>query len=302
MAPLGFASRPALVRHTVEHDPQALEKALAEDGHLSILYADDKAILRAGPPPHALMSKQEFRMPAGHLEQVLLGEYHGIPVIATLLPKEMAAAFSEDASFCIRDLRSIATDMLLPESEIGLLAAAKSLLTWHDRHRFCSNCGHATTLVAAGFRRDCPACKAQHFPRTDPVAIMLVTCGDRCLLGRSPHFAPGRFSCLAGFIEPGETAEAAVRRETYEETGVHVGEVRYLQSQPWPFPSNLMIGMHGIAESEDIVIDEKEIEEARWFTKAEVRQMFDERHPEGLSLPPPIAIAHHLLRHFLENR
>lgn len=114
-------------------------------------------------------------------------------------------------------------------------------------------------------------------------------------------FQSGRFSCLAGFIEPGETAEAAVRRETFEETGIRVGEVRYLQSQPWPFSSSLMIGMHGIALDEEITVYKHELDDARWFTRDEIRQMFDNRHPEGLNLPPAVAIAHHLLRHFLEN-
>lgn len=232
MAPLGFSSRPALVRHNVEHNPLALSQALTEKRYLSILYGDNRVILHAGPPARALLTLEEISPLSHHLEQVLLGEYHEVPVIATLLPKESVEIFEDNAAFYVSDLRSIATSMLLPESEIGLLAAAKSLLSWHERHRFCSNCGTATSLTMAGFRRDCPSCNGQHFPRTDPVAIMLVTRGDLCLLGRSPHFEQGRFSCLAGFIEPGETIEAAVRRETYEETGVHVGPVTYLQSQP----------------------------------------------------------------------
>lgn len=301
MAPLGFAVRPSLVRHAVERNPEALDRARADETRLSILYAGDTPITRAGPPLTSLMSQHDFVMPEDHLEQVLLGDYNDRPVIATLLKAEAAEAFAENPTFFVKDLRSVATDLLLPEGEIGLLAMAKSLLFWHERNRFCANCGHATIPGAAGFRRDCEGCKAQHFPRTDPVAIMLVTRGEKCLLGRSGHFATGRFSCLAGFVEPGETAEAAVRRETFEETGIRVGEVRYLQSQPWPFPSNLMIGMQGIALDEDITVDKHELDDARWFTRDEIRQMFDDRHPEGFNLPPAVAIAHHLLRHFLEN-
>lgn len=301
MAPLGFASRPALVRHTAEHDPAALDAALVHGGRLALLLAGDKSILRAGPPPGALLNGSDFQMPTDHLEQVLLGHYLDVPVIATLLKAEHAPAFEADPAFIVGDLRAIATDMLVPEHELGLLAAAKSLLSWHNRHRFCANCGHATTLALAGFRRDCPSCNAQHFPRTDSVAIMLVTRGEKCLLGRSPHFPPGRFSCLAGFIEPGETIETAVRRETFEETGIRVGAVSYLQSQPWPFPSNLMIGMHGEAESEDITIDPTEIEAARWFTRDEVRQMFAGTHPEGFTAPAPVAIAYHLMQKFAEG-
>ncbi len=301
MPALGFASRPTLVRHTVEQDPVALDRALADVRHLSILFAGDKAVLRSGPPMTALFQCSEFTMPKNHREQILLGDYVGVPVIATLLPPEEAAAFEANTAFHVDDLRAIATDMRVPESEIGLMATAKSLLLWHDRHRFCANCGQPTTFAAAGFRRDCAGCNAQHFPRTDPVAIMLITRGDKCLLGRSAHFAPGRFSCLAGFIEPGETVEAAVRRETFEETGIKVGAVSYLSSQPWPFPSNLMIGMHGIAESEEITIDPVELEAARWFTRGEIRQLLDNTHPEGFSAPPPVAIAHHLMRAFLKD-
>ncbi|MEN3930117.1 NAD(+) diphosphatase [Microvirga sp. W0021] len=301
MAPLGFSSRPSLVRHTVQQDPLALEHTLKAGSYISILCAEDKVIARKGPPLTALLSRHDFEMPDDHKEQVLLGDYNDVPVIATLISNEKAEVFAANTSFIVNDLRSLATDMLLPEAELGLLASAKSILTWHNRNRFCANCGHPTSHASSGFRRDCSFCNAQHFPRTDPVVIMLITKGDQCLLGRSPHFPPGRFSCLAGFIEPGETVEAAVRREVFEETGVRVGEVRYLQSQPWPFPSSLMIGMHGIADSSDIVIDEEEIEEAHWFSKEEVRQLFEGNHPEGRSAPPPVAIAHHLLRIFLEN-
>ena len=123
-----------------------------------------------------------------------------------------------------------------------MLAVAKALMHWHARHRFCANCGALSDVAAAGWRRDCPVCKATHFPRTDPVVIMLAIAGERCLLGRQPRFAKGQWSCLAGYIEPGETIEEAVRRELMEEAAVKVGEVSYWATQPWPFPSSLMIG------------------------------------------------------------
>lgn len=183
--------------------------------------------------------------------------------------------------------------------EAGIAAGAKALFEWHGRHRFCSVCGHRSEPAEGGWKRVCPNCRAQHFPRTDPVVIMLVTRGDRCLLGRQPRFPPGMYSCLAGFLEPGETVEDAVRRETFEEAGVRVGAVRYLASQPWPFPSSLMIGCRGEAETEELVIDRQELEDARWFSRDELRLMLERRHPEGHLAPNPIAIAHGLVRSFL---
>src|SRR5262249_43323174 len=142
----------------------------------------------------------------------------------------------------LMDLRAVAAQGLATDGDLDPLAEAKSLLSWHSRHRFCANCGASTEIIDAGWRRDCPACGTQHFPRTDPVVIMLTVHGDECLLGRSGRFPPTMWSCLAGFIEPGETIEEAVRRETFEEAGIVCGDVRYFRSQPWPFPSSLMIG------------------------------------------------------------
>ena len=167
---------------------------------------------------------------------------------------------------------------------------------WHQRHRFCSNCGAPTGVTAAGWRRECASCNAQHFPRTDPVAIMLAVRGEHCLLGRQSRFPPGMYSCLAGFIEPGETLEDAVRRELFEEAGTQVGAVRYLASQPWPFPASLMIGCLAEATSDAIVVDHNELEDARWFSREETRAMLEGRHPDGLACPQPIAIANSLMR------
>jgi NAD+ diphosphatase len=198
------------------------------------------------------------------------------------------------------DLRTIAVQGEVDTVHVPPLAEAKAILGWHARHRFCSNCGAATSPTQAGWRRDCGNCKAEHFPRTDPVVIMLPVAGDRCVLGRSPRFPPTMWSCLAGFCEPGESLEEAVRREVAEEVGIACGEVRYFASQPWPFPSSLMIGCLAEAVSETIVIDEDEIEEARWFDRAELKLMLTRQHPQGLTTPPPIAIAHHIICHFIE--
>jgi NAD+ diphosphatase len=201
----------------------------------------------------------------------------------------------------VTDLRSIAVQGLVAPDHLPPIAEAKALLGWHARHRFCPNCGAPTQLVEAGWKRDCPACKTEHFPRTDPVAIMLAIAGDRCVLGRSGRFAATMWSCLAGFAEPGESIEDAVRREVLEEAGIVCGRVTYFASQPWPFPSSLMIGCHAEALSNDIVVDRSELEDARWFDREELALMLQRKHPQGLTTPPPVAIAHHIIRAFVEQ-
>jgi NAD+ diphosphatase len=177
--------------------------------------------------------------------------------------------------------------------DAGAFAQARSLFEWHRHHGYCARCGAATDITDAGHKRRCPACGAEHFPRTDPVVIMMITRGDRCLLGRQPRFPPQLFTCLAGFLEPGETVEDAVRRESFEEAGIRCGEVRYVGCQPWPFPSQLMLGCTAEALGEDITIDGEELAEARWFERAEVQAMLT--GGGGLWVPPAIAIAHHLI-------
>ena len=177
----------------------------------------------------------------------------------------------------------------------GILAQARSLVDWHRRHRFCSSCGAATEPDRGGAMRRCPRCEAQYFPRTDPVVIIVVWQGDRCLLGRRKGRAGGMFSAFAGFIDQGETIEDAVRREVAEEAGLVVDEVAYRASQPWPFPSSLMIGCFARATSREFQVDDEEIGEARWFSREELLQALDSPSPE-LAVPGPVAIAHHLIR------
>ena len=200
----------------------------------------------------------------------------------------------------ITDLRSIAVQGIVAAEHLPPLAEAKALLGWHARHRFCPHCGAPTKLTQGGWRRDCPSCGAEHFPRTDPVVIMLVISGERCVLGRSRRFVPTMWSCLAGFAEPGETIEEAVRREVLEEAGIVCGRVSYFASQPWPFPSSIMIGCHAEALSDTLVVDREELEDARWFDRDELVSMLNRRHPQGLTAPPPVAIAHHIIRSFVE--
>ncbi|RBI86299.1 NAD(+) diphosphatase [Rhodosalinus halophilus] len=189
----------------------------------------------------------------------------------------------------------------LSPRDAELAATARALLGWHRTHRFCARCGAQSTPERAGWVRRCPACGACHFPRTDPVVIMLVTRGERVLLGRSPGWPERMFSLLAGFVEPGETVEAAVRREVAEEAGIAVGRVGYLASQPWPFPASLMLGCHGEALSDAITLDPAELEDAVWVGRSEMLEVFAGAHPR-IRAPRPGAIASFLLRHWVADR
>uniref|UniRef100_UPI0037E92552 NAD-capped RNA hydrolase NUDT12 n=1 Tax=Semicossyphus pulcher TaxID=241346 RepID=UPI0037E92552 len=197
----------------------------------------------------------------------------------------------------------------LSEEEAGVVAQARSVLAWHSRYSFCPTCGSSTEMEEGGYKRrcrnaDCRSLKGVHntcYPRVDPVVIMLVIHpdGNQCLLGRKKVFPVGMFSCLAGFVEPGESVEEAVRRETEEESGVKVGPVQYLCCQPWPMPSNLMIGCLAVAISTDIKVDENEIEEARWFTRQQVTESLLKGSRLALTIPPRQTIAHQLIRHWI---
>jgi NAD+ diphosphatase len=192
--------------------------------------------------------------------------------------------------------------MLQPE-DLAIYGGARSLIDWHARHRFCANCGAPTKLVKGGWQRHCDGCGADHFPRTDPVTIMLVEHEDKLLLGRQPRFPPKMYSALAGFVEPGETIEEAVAREIHEEAGLRVRDVRYIASQPWPFPSQLMIGCTSVAIDTEITIDREELDDARWFTRAELEEAraAGEHGTELLNFPRPFAIAHHLVSWWLDK-
>ncbi len=200
-----------------------------------------------------------------------------------------------------RDLRSLALEEALPPEELGVLAQARSLIQWHERRNFCSSCAERLVIADAGYRRHCPSCGMDHFPRTDPVVIMVVRHEGRILLGRQKAWKPGMYPALAGFVEPGETIEDAARREIFEESGVRAGAVRYVTSQPWPFLSNLMIGLIGEAIAPEITLDQNELEDARWFSPDEARMMVDRTHPDGLYAANPMAIAHELVRQALED-
>jgi NAD+ diphosphatase len=291
---LGYVSN-GLVRSGVENDPEAFLRHSREPGARAIAILGEQALL-SGPDGAATALLPREALPLDEaLEIVALGFWDGAPVVGADLPLSTHDSITAGLGFRLTDLRSAAVQGLVPPHELGALAQAKSLLSWHARHRFCANCGQRSASRCAGLRRDCQACGTQHFPRTDPVSIMLVARGDECLLGRQRRFVPGSYSCLAGFVSPGETLEDAVRREVLEEAGIAVGRVTYAASQPWPFPSSLMIGCLAEALTDAITLDEEELEDARWFGRDEVAAMLERRHPDGLITPPPMAIAHHLL-------
>lgn len=204
---------------------------------------------------------------------------------------------SDDYAFA--ELRAAMLRLTAREAELA--ATAKAVLQWHRSHGYCSACGAASVPVAAGWQRSCPTCAAQHFPRTDPVVIMLVTRGNSVLIGRSPGWPEGMYSCLAGFVEPGETIEAAVRREVLEEAGVRLGAVRYLASQPWPFPASLMLGCAAEALTDEITLDPEELEDAIWVTREEMVDVMAGLHPR-IKPARKGAIAHFLIQNWLADQ
>jgi len=189
-------------------------------------------------------------------------------------------------------IRSLMIEGGLTQERLSILAQARSILHWHLSHGFCAKCGAKSLMADAGYKRVCPVCKTEHFPRTDAVVIMAVRHRDQILLGRQASWPPNMFSALAGFMEPGETIEQAVAREVLEEAGIKVGAVSYVTTQPWPFPSSLMIGMIAEATTTEIKLDPAELEEARWFSRSDLEMMLAGTHPEGLYASRPQAIAH----------
>lgn len=259
----------------------------------------DAVVLKpAGELFDPLFAAPEVAALGAGADSIFLGLQGEAARFAVALP---APAHDGHPGLHFTDLRSLAVQGLVAPEHLAPLAEAKALLHWHARHGYCANCGAPTSLVFGGWRRDCPQCRAQHFPRTDPVVIMLAVRGDLCLLGRQSRFIKDMWSCLAGFVEPGETIEDAARRETFEEAGIRCGKVRYFASQPWPFPSSLMIGCHIQALTSEIVVDRNELEDARWVDRAEAAAMLARRHPAGLITPAPFAIAHHIIRAWVET-
>lgn len=247
--------------------------------------------VEAGAPEGVLlggMAAEKLRQAGG--PWAFLGLWDARPVFAIDVSHEEAPPVSADAG-SFTDLRAVAG--LLPVGEASVLAHARGMMHWRVKHRFCGVCASALDVRSAGNALSCPGCGAQHFPRTDPAVIMLVVRGDHCLLGHSVRFPQKMYSTLAGFVEPGESLEEAVRREVMEEAGIAVGLVSYHSSQPWPFPSSIMLGFHAEGLSEAITIDRDELQDARWFSRAELRD------PQGFSLPRADSIARRLLEDWM---
>lgn len=289
----GFAGN-TIDRQSEKRSDDSVEKALLDANVEIMLMRGGRLYLRFGNgKPAAGHSLDEARALGARLQHaVLLGHQNGRPIVAA--PAGVDADGLPSTVKAI-DYRSVMVQGLLEPDGLGALAQGASLLAWHSSHRFCGRCGTATDMRAGGYKRICPSCEAEHFPRTDPVAIMLAVDGERCLLGRGYNFPPGVYSCLAGFIEPGETIEDAVRRETFEESGVRIGRVAYHASQPWPFPYSLMIGCYGEAISTDLNADTEELEDCRWFTRAEVKAAMAGENA-NLNVPPSGAIASHIIK------
>ena len=267
--------------------------------HLAHLPLDHSLFVGVNVPPvllglseegHALFARDVSALKPDNLDDASLGQFFDASI-------QTHPSLPEDHAFC--ELRGVMARLSARDAELA--ATAKAIYGWHRSHRFCAACGQESRMVQSGWQRDCPSCNTSHFPRTDPVVIMLITHGNRVLMGRSPGWPEGMYSLLAGFVEPGETLEAAVRREVYEEAGIRVGPVSYLASQPWPYPSSLMFGCAGLALSDEITIDKTEIEDAIWVSREEMMQAFAGAHPV-LKPARKGAIAHFILRNWLADR
>ena len=298
----GFVSHPIdRAAHLRTDDEKLFALETRGDARAYVVHKDSILVTQGADGPRALLKLDEAKKFGANPGTIFLGLKDG----AAIFGMGISAAAAEDlmgrSDVSMENLRAVAASGAIAPRELSTIAMAKSLVSWHQRHGFCANCGSRTSMKEGGWKRDCPQCKAEHFPRTDPVVIMLVTSGDKCLLGRQAIFPPTMWSCLAGFVEAAETIENAVQREILEEAGIQCTDVKYYMTQPWPYPSSLMIGCIARATTEDIVVDKSELEDARWFSRDEATAMLNKTHPEGLTGPHPVAIAHHLLANWLQN-
>ncbi|SEI17646.1 NAD(+) diphosphatase [Tardiphaga sp. OK245] len=301
--PLGH---PAFVSNTLDraaHLRFSDEKLFALEGKSSsrayVIYRDSLVMKKDGDAQRALLTIDEALKFGANPGTIFLGLRDGDAVFGMGIGAPAVEKLLTRDDVVVSELRGMAMQGMVPPEQLSAVAQAKSLVSWHQRHGFCANCGAKSSMAEGGWKRVCPSCKTEHFPRTDPVVIMLVEKGDKCLLGRQKQFAPGMYSCLAGFVEAAETIEDAVKREIFEESGIRCTDVTYYMTQPWPYPSSLMIGCSARAISDEITVDKMELEDARWFDRDEAMLMWKREHPDGLAGPHPFAIAHHLLGRWL---
>jgi len=297
-------------------DPAAISRLSTQKNAKAIALWRGKVLVTGGDAPTVA------RLPVGHkvfdvadILTAFMGMVNGAPAFAhdisgvelSDVPNPGVGFFDTSevahpllpADHRFVDLRQVMAQLTPLDAELA--ASAKALFNWHGAHGFCAKCGQASQVSTAGWQRVCPACQTSHFPRTDPVVIMLITQGNNVLLGRSPQWPERMYSLLAGFIEPGETLESAVRREVFEEVGIKVGEVGYLASQPWPFPASLMVGCRGIALSSKITADPAEIEDAMWISREDLMDVFAGRNADIMPARRG-SIAHFLLENWLADR
>ncbi len=300
----------------VRSDPDALAALARDPAARAILFWRGKPLITPARPAGLVrLAMDHAVVQRSNTAPILLGREEGAARFAVdisewepedldadalggfLDPSEQRHPLLDDG-MVFAELRRVMTWLDARDAELA--ATGKAILGWHEIHPFCARCGTKSEIANGGWQRNCPSCNASHFPRTDPVVIMLITHGNKVLMGRSPGWPEGMYSLLAGFVEPGETLEAAVRREVFEESGVRVGPVHYLSSQPWPFPGSLMFGCQGVAISEDITIDPVEIEDALWISREEMMEVFTGNHATILSARKG-AIAHFLLENWLAD-
>lgn len=273
-------------------DPDWLAEALSSTEARFVPVWGERCLVAGDPPGAVLLDADAARAFIADDNVIFLGLFRDRPAFAVAIPGDRDAPFGGLGEF--KDLRYLGT--VLAPDEANLAAHARALALWHSATLYCGKCGSVSQPSAGGNTRRCcnPDCGQEIFPRTDPAIIVLVSDGDRCLLGRQPSWPEGRYSTIAGFVEPGESLEDAVRREVYEETNVHAGAVRYHSSQPWPFPSSLMLGFVAEATSTDIRLNDGELEDARWFSRDELRS-------GDVGLPFRISIARRLVDHWING-
>lgn len=284
-----FSQNPLDRLDLIRGDELAVENLKKSNSCVFLLFDGDEIIVNEKDKKCFFSKNKIENFNINQEEMILLGRYENIDYFAFTFKNEIPKNLSK---IPLRDFTRL--EYIL-QNQLGIVAQAAAILHWHGSHKYCSSCGKLTIIRKAGWRRDCLSCKREHFPRVDSVVIMLVTYENYCLIGRGVNFKEGRYSCLAGYVESGETLEDAARRELYEEAGIIGLEVDYMLSQPWPFPSTLMVGMHVKAKSQELKLDSNELEDAKWVHKNDMKRLLEGADSYGFTVPDKIAIARNLL-------